>query len=544
MVNVLLITPLNVPFKDIKDEPSIKRKLAPKYPVGLLCIGAYLKKDVSEVNVKILDYNTVAPRYFAEPWEGKHLEGLLDYGQHSILQTPDIIGISALFESNYFDMRAITDYLRLRYPRSIIVMGGHLASACYKEFLEKFPSLDAICYGEGEISFTDLVYQFKEDFPFQFLKESPSWITREKIKDKGFFPWNMLVANLDDVPPYDLSMLEYPDDYSNTNDELFGLGNDNAGKDISMFATRGCPYHCIFCASQYIHGHRVRKYSVDRIKHDIMHYNLEYGITSFPFLDDHFLADKAMALEILLFIRARGFTCRIFNLNYLHVNRGIVTALYWTGSDRVVITLDGLNEGFLRKVVRKPADFKKAKHVIQMFREKGIPVISNIIIGFPGETETSIDQGMIDMMEMGANWYSILTATPLHGSELYEICKKKGYLPPGDDIFTIDYYHTVINTPDFTPDWIQKKAYEVNLFLNFVHNYDMSHGDYKTPLMLFERVIEKVEREHALAYYFAAICAKKLKLADKYFTYRGCYHYLCKKQPWAEWVKHFNLEEI
>jgi len=834
-VNVLLVTPLNVPFRDINDDGPTRRKMAPQYPIGNLCIGAYAKKMVPGTIVKIIDYNTVMPRYLAkyDGYDGEPcLAGLLDDGLQSISFIPDIIGISALFSSNYFDLGVTIDYLRRRYPESIIVSGGHLASACYKEFLESFPALTAICYGEGEIPFAELVYQYKEGEAYSYLLADPSWIIRSKVVDENFKPWNMLVSNLDSIPPYDLSMLEYPDDYSNTNDDLFGLGVDNAGKDIGMFATRGCPYYClagntiihtilgdylvkelvgkigvkvlsrdpetqnpiyvnavnirktrdnvdlvrihfddksyidctpdhkfkvfksknqyieesewdveakdlkpkqqvravrfeinkkgrvnvstrrdiclpradiiyealqnkplqdgerihhkdenpgndypdnlilttknkhipdwhpkisermkennptknmtpewgenisiansgkkrtyeqrlkyresklgvnnprynlssighgkthhksrvlnvnhkvisvtklpykedvycmeipgihwfyankvlvhncIFCASQFVHGHKVRKYSIDRIKQDILHYNKEYGITSFPFLDDHFLADKEMALEILNFVHDHGFVCRIYNLNYLHVDRDIIKALIKTGTDRATITIDGLNEEFLRKVVRKPANFKKAKEVIEMFREEKLPVLSNLIIGFPGETLESIDKGVKEMREMGANWYPILTATPLQGSELYEICKKNGYLPEGPERYALDYHKTWIKTPDWDSEWIQRKAYETNLYLNFVHNYDMKHGDFKTPLMFFERIINKVERNHAFAFYFAAICAKHLSREEgdqpwKYLEYRDEYYRLITKYPiWVQWIKYFNLEDL
>jgi len=196
-------------------------------------------------------------------------------------------------------------------------------------------------------------------------------------------------------------------------------------------------------------------------------------------------------------------------------------------------------------VVHKPANFRKAKEVIDIFREEGLTVLSNIIIGFPGESEESINTGVAKMMYMGANWYSVLTATPLHGSELYKVCKEKGYLPKGEEIFEIDYNKTAITTPEFTPAWIQWKAYETNLFLNFVHNYDMAIGEYNIPLGLFERVIEKVTDTHAFAYYYAAKCSKELGYTGQFNRYSKKYYEIVGKYAeWAEWAKHFNLEEL
>ncbi|MFH2043937.1 MAG: radical SAM protein [Pseudomonadota bacterium] len=565
MTNILLVTPLNVPFNETMawmnqnplnlDKNYIKRKIDPKYPVGNLCIGAYLKNNISDVKIKILDYNTVALRYLSNNKDELTRESFFDFGL-DILKTknmdfeyiPDIIGISALFSSNYFDMGALIEFFSRKFPKSLIVSGGHLSSACYSDFLKNYPDLMAVGYGECEIPFTKLVEAIKRGEAVNYLENDSSWITKKKLLDENFKPTNTLIKDLDEIPPYELEMLLHPDDYFNSNDDVFTLGTDNKSadeKDIAMFATRGCPYHCIFCASQFVHGHKVRKYSIERLKKDILHYNYKYGITSFPFIDDHFLANKQNAIEILDFIHENGFSSRIFNLAYIHVDRDIVKALKKTGSDRALITIDGMNEDFLRKTVRKPANFAKAKDVIKIFREEGLIVINNNIIGFPGETPEDIDRGVNTMLDMGANWYAILTAIPLQGSELYRICEEKGYLPKNESIYTTDFHKSVIQTSEFTPEWIQKKAYEINLHLNFVNNYDMRHNEYEIPLSLYERLLEKVIDTHAFAYYFGAICAKKLNYSDKYEKYKEKYYEMNGKYIfWKEWSNHFNLSDL
>ncbi|MBF0266085.1 MAG: B12-binding domain-containing radical SAM protein [Gammaproteobacteria bacterium] len=569
MTNVLLITPSNVPFKHTlewlvtSDEQSntanndfdaayIKRKLDPKYPVGNLCIGAYIKKLHSDTNVDILDYNIVNLSYLFSD-EDKNFTDFMNYGikliseKNKNFQTPDIIGISSLFSSTYIDMKATIDHFSNLYPEATIVAGGHLASSMNKDFLREFDGLDAVCYGEGEVPFEKLVEAHKQGDVAKYLHKDASWITSRKLATLMFEPSNTLLDDLDEIPPYELEMLLQYEEYFNSNDDVFSLGVDRTdnSKDLVMFATRGCPFRCIFCASQFVHGHKVRKYSMKRIQEDIHYYNKKYGITSFPFLDDHFLADKKFAVELMDFVADQGFSCRIFNLNYMHINEDIIRALIRTGSDRALITIDGLNQDFLRKVVRKPSSFKTARKVIQMFRNEGLVVLNNIIIGYPGETPEDIAKGVEDMRTMGANWHSILTAIPLPGSELHQICEDNNFLPDDESAFAIDYHTAVISTNDFSADWIKTKSYEINLDLNFVNNYDMSIGNYETALTLFERLLEKVIDTHAFAFYFAAICAKKLGDENKYDTYQKKYEEMVNKYSlWQNWAKHFDLQPL
>ena len=563
-MDILFITPLNLPWADtlkwqnskddIIDKQYIKRKLDPKYPVGNLCMASYLKKNMKNINVNILDYNTVALHYIHK-FSHCDVNKFYQYGIDLIKEKvgsknyyPKLICISSLFSSNYCDLGSLLSYLKKVFPDSIITTGGHLSAACYKEFLEKWSMyLDAVCYGEGEIPVLKLVNSILNYDVKQYLEDDDSWITVSKLSRPSFIPKNTLIENLDEIPPYELEMCLFYEDYFNTNQDVFSLGSDNIApneRDIAMFATRGCPYRCIFCASQFIHGHRVRKYSVKRLKDDMLLYNKKYGITSFPFLDDHFLHFKDHALELLNFIKENGFNSRIFNLAYIHVDKDIIKALKDTGSDRALITIDGLNEDFLRRVVRKPAHFKKAKEVINAFRDEKMVILNNVIIGFPGETPEMIEKGVKTMLDMGANWYQVLTAIPLHGSELYDICEKGGFIKSDCDLFNLDYHTSVIETKDFTSDWIKWKAYEINLRLNFVENYDMKHGEYEVPLSLYERIIDKVLDSHAFAYYYAALCAKYLGDINKYNTYREKYLYYSKDAFWENWINYFKLTDL
>jgi radical SAM superfamily enzyme YgiQ (UPF0313 family) len=191
-------------------------------------------------------------------------------------------------------------------------------------------------------------------------------------------------------------------------------------------------------------------------------------------------------------------------------------------------------------VVHKPANFKKAKEVIDICRSEEVTVMSNIIIGFPGETKEMIDEGVKTMLDMGADWYSVLVAVPFRGSELYEICREKGYLVREGQ----DYHDAVIETPEWTPKWIKWKAYEINLRLNFVENWNMRHGNCWEALELFERVIKMVP-DHAFSYWCAAECCRKIELFDRFYRYRDSYHKLYNRNSeWQGWAKHFKLKEI
>ena len=320
-MNILFIFPLNEPYNSIVNATQTPwksklsaykniKKLDCAYPTGLLSIAAYVKKSIPDVNIKILDINAVMVRVAQRKNECS--ESFDEYTREDLLKealsnldgfAPDIIGISLLFCSNYRDLGALAFFLRKAYQESLIVCGGHLASASYDRIYEDDFEIDAIVFGEGERPLLELTQARLEEKQVQYLEESPSWVTKEKAQSKSkFIPENKVIVDLDEIPPFDLSMLIFSDVYFNSTRYFFVIDSQSNHNEMFIFSTRGCPYKCVFCASQNVHGHKVRSYSVDRIKQDILYYHEKYNIDRFIFYDDHFLIYKKRAIEILNFI--------------------------------------------------------------------------------------------------------------------------------------------------------------------------------------------------------------------------------------------------
>ncbi len=311
-----------------------------------------------------------------------------------------------------------------------------------------------------------------------------------------------------------------------------------------LFSSRGCPHHCVFCASQNVHGHKVRFYSNARIKSDILHYSQKYGIRRFVFYDDHFLVDKNRAIEILDFITERGLIAEIPTPAFFALTPEVTQAMYRAGIREANITIESGNEHTLVNIMRKPANLKKAEEAVRNLHNAGIIAVSNILIGLPGETPESIEKGIDYLLTTEINWFQCFVTAPLPGSALYDICEQNNYFADYD-IYSMDFKKCVIKTADFDPEFIERKVYEMNLRLNFVNNYDMRCGNYGAALRLFERILTTVIDTHALAYYYAAICCQKLNLEDKHQRYCDKYAEMVDKFPfWQEWVRFLQLPNL
>ncbi|MFA5879335.1 MAG: radical SAM protein [Candidatus Margulisiibacteriota bacterium] len=564
-MNILFIFPLNEPFQTIigANKTAWKNKLNSyknikkldcAYPTGLLAISAYIKKHVPEANIKILDFNAVLNQIALRKYQD--LENFENYSYEEFFKEafshidgfiPQIIGISTLFCSNFQDLKFLTPFLKKNYQDSLIVGGGHMASSLYKQIFDDVDiKIDTISFGEGEIPMAELVKATIAGNQAEYIAFSPSWITKEKISsNKDFVPQNKLIEDLDEIPPYDLGMLVFPDVYFNSTKYFFVIESEEDKREMFTFTTRGCPYHCVFCASQNVHGHKVRSYSVERIKSDILYYNEKYKITRFVFYDDHFLVRKKRAMEILDFIHENNFIAEVPTPAFFSITEEVAAAMRRAGMKEVNITIESGNEDTLKNIIHKPGGLKQANEAVDFLHNEGIITVSNILIGLPGETKESIDKGLEYLLSTEIDWFQCFVVAPLPGSELFKICEENKYLVEDFDISTMDYKKCLIKTDDFSPEYIEKKAYDMNLILNFINNYNMRIGNYQTALKFFERIINAVIDTHAFAYYFAAKCCKELNLEEKYNIYKTKYEEMIRTYDfWQDYATQFNLEKL
>jgi radical SAM superfamily enzyme YgiQ (UPF0313 family) len=171
-------------------------------------------------------------------------------------------------------------------------------------------------------------------------------------------------------------------------------------------------------------------------------------------------------------------------------------------------------------------------------RELGIYTDVNILIGLPGETKQDIEDTRSFLKTISPNWFRINIATPLVGSEMFEIAVKNNYLK--DDYISGDFKKAVVETEDFTAEYIEEMSYILNLELNFVENSDFRLGNYEIALKGFENAI-RAKNDHAIAYYYAARCYEKLGNLEKAQHYMSSAKITAEKPFWRKYIDMFNI---
>jgi len=498
MVKVLFVIP---PYFNIDDFISKNRaNVLPAFtmPYGILSLDAYLKAQcISSVGTSILDLNVPLNEILKKPGvsQDEVLKMLVDTVRDRVSEfEPELVGISALFNSSFRYMENIAATVKSATDDIMVVAGGGLPSAAYKEMLEFCPSVDAICKGEGEMPMAALIDAGDR---YASCAMHPSWITREGVT-KGKVPGHTFVQNLDDIPPLDYSGLDL-DNYNSRSIDKRYIGEKK--REMAIHTSRGCPFLCVFCSNPSLHGKAVRTMSIDRVAAEVKRMRDEFGLTVLMIEDDHFFHDKERAKEIMRRLIVLDIRIEFPNGVAVYAIDDEVAELFSkAGVSTVALAVESGSDYVLNHIIKKPLKKRLIKPAVEALRRHAVQSHVFIVIGLPGEMPEHRDETLRMMLDSGFDWAHIYCAIPIFGSRLYDICTANGYIESSNPL---DFINTksVIRAPGVDPDEIEKVAYEMNLKANFIYNYNVKIGNYPTAINYFKNVCEKYPG-HAFAHYY------------------------------------------
>ncbi len=522
-----------------KANGTIRGNVSTDMPLGAMSLSAYLKaKCQVPVEIKVVDFNVLLAQCEDFPF------GSFEDYFRSVLSAPEwmgfnptMCGTSALFNPSYGSLLDLAKVCKQLFPKTLMMSGGGIPTNLYKKLFEDSPHYDALCYGEGEVPLLQLV---EAEDRLAFLEGSPSWITRSKASRSVQYK-HVFVDPLDEIPQFDYEAINVPS--YDTNPAMVAYAPSGRKlRAIHVMTSRGCPYMCNFCGQHTVHGRKMRYYSVARVEKDFQHLVREYEASTLVFQDDHLMGDPERAKQIFRMTAKLGVQ-GVFQNGLLieKLDREMLETLRPL-TDHLVLPVESGSQRVLRQIMHKPLRLNTVPRVVNDCRDLGIYVTCNILIGNPGETKQDIEDGRNFLSQLNANWFIILIATPLAGTEMFETCTKNDWLDVNDLLFS-EFKKANVTTDQFDAAYIQHMMYELNLDLNFVRNPDMRLGNFKTALKGFLNVIRS-KSDHCFAHYYAGRCYEKLGEHDKASHHLDIALQSAHDPFWQKWLAIFPQVEI
>ncbi|GFI16218.1 2-hydroxyethylphosphonate methyltransferase [Lachnospiraceae bacterium] len=537
--NLLFIVPPCVSIAELTPDKNrvFAGKIRKEMPLGALSLATYMEK-YTQSRVAVLDLNL---KFYELVSSGRidEINTPEKYIRDFICQLKDtkfdFCGISAIFSPTFGYLRIISDIVKEIFPDIVVVAGGGVPSNLMQEVFNNSPNIDIISYGEGEIGIAGFVNSENEQ---EYLEKSPSLMTYKKL-DKGFRHSFEFVENLDDIPPLDFSLIEF-EKYSSH------VHAQDSKKVIAMplMFSRGCPFNCCFCASHSIHGKKVRYNSLERIKSDIKLFADKYHVNTITVWDDNFFVDKERAIDLFDYFMKLNLKVEFVNgFPVYQMDDDMAKRLKMSGIDVVTLAIESGNPRVLKDIIHKPLKLEMVPRAIACLNKYDIYSKGLFVIGFPGETLDDIQMTMDFIHNSGLNWVDIFIASPLPGSELYDICRAGGYLKD-TDLAVCDFWQGNIETENFGAGQIEEIQVYNTIKKDFVYNLDMKNQNWERALANFEYVIN-ANHKNPFAYYYGAKAAEKIGMMDKAHRYFEIYLDIRKNnKEWERIFQKFESESV
>jgi|LSQX01.1.fsa_nt_gb radical SAM superfamily enzyme YgiQ (UPF0313 family) len=343
-----------------------------------------------------------------------------------------IVGISCFSEQRVSTYRLV-EYIRSLSKDVLIVIGGPHTNFLYKQVLENYP-IDAIIFGEGEITFLELAKAYMSKKPLTEVKglalKSENGIVLTKKRE--------FIADLDSIP---FPEYKYFKDTKYASINWFRdleVGNTKAKelKWTAIVGSRGCAYDCSFCSTPMFWERKWRKRSPKNIVDEIEFLNKEYGYEFIDFSDDILTLDQQWTIDI-----CKELINRNINISWnccTRVDAVSVELLKWMKDAGCLFTAYGI-ESFSAKIldsVNKKVTKDKIYQACEISNKVGMNIEFLLIVGSPGETDETIGETiqLIKEAKPFAVAPSIMTIFP--GTKLYQGAVEDGFI--SDDYWLSD----------------------------------------------------------------------------------------------------------
>lgn len=326
-------------------------------------------------------------------------------------EAPDIVGITVM-TSKYGSALDVSRLVKKLDPHIPVVWGGIHPTLMPEDCL-KHPEVDIVARGEGEYSFLELVRNLdKLDRIMGISYKADSKIIHNPVRP--------LIPNLDELP---LPAKHLILDNEKMPSEAFG----------NIFASRGCPYKCIFCGAHLMWSRRVRYRSPDKVVEEIRDVQSKFHTSYFGLDDDTFSLNKKFVEELCTqLIKQR------LNINWRCNTRAdavtddIIKKMKRAGCDSINMGVEvGTDEAMTR--LKRGLNMQQIREANRILRANGILLEAGFMIGFPWETKEDIQKTADFMKELDPFLPSAAIVTPYPGTELYDMAVSEGIIPANPD---------------------------------------------------------------------------------------------------------------
>jgi radical SAM superfamily enzyme YgiQ (UPF0313 family) len=347
-----------------------------KFPLGLAYIAGIAQKF--HIDVTVID------------------ENIGDELHTGKIATADLIGLTITTPAYPRALEIIKICNENRKRGSLLFCGGHHPTFCAEALFDA--GIDLVFREEADISFTQFLDAILINKPWTETLGISYHSPQKQIIHNPFMP---LISDLDSIPfpawsPF--SIAKYPV--------------------LSVTTSRGCPYHCSYCAAAQFWHNQIRYRSIANVLAEIDELLAFTPVKEIKFQDSVFTMNKTRTKALL-----NQFIAKKYTFSWSCETRAdvldfeLIQLMQKSGCKSIMVGLESGSQSVLDLNNRKMniASFIDICHTITHL---GIGLRISVIFGLPSENSTTVEETLTLLKKISPNVIFLNLATIYPGCTL------------------------------------------------------------------------------------------------------------------------------
>jgi anaerobic magnesium-protoporphyrin IX monomethyl ester cyclase len=312
-------------------------------------------------------------------------------------------------------------------------------------------SLDAAICGEPESASVELAESIFSDDARALADIKGLWWRDSGIKKNPPRPFE---EDLDSIPfPY--RDVKYANSY---------FYRDGETPFLTVLASRGCPYDCIYCPYPVSQGNRFRARTPGNVIEELLHEKKQRNYKMVLFRDPVFSFNRERTIELCRLIKEKVKVMWRCETACLNVDDELLDIMKASGCIGINFGIETGSPALIGKYAKKSGGLDRIKKVFAHCRNIGIGAIGFFIVGLPGETRATMRETLKFAIEIDPAEVNFTTATPFPGTKLNRMMRENGRIT-GDEFEDFRIYGCMSGVEDMKPQEVRSEL--IKMYLAF-----------------------------------------------------------------------------
>ena len=371
------------------------------------------------------------------------------------------LGVTVLTGAPIRDALKVTRAVKQARPNLPIVWGGWHPSLFPEQCLTE-PDVDAVVVGQGEETFAEIVDRYAAGQSLEGVFGCAYRAPQSAVVNPP-----RPFRDVNDLPPHDYTLIDVQRYFAPKRKRQF-----------DYISSQGCRFRCTFCADPAVFKRGWYGLEPERMARELAAHHRTYRFEEIAFQDETFFTSRARVEAIADAFIAAGlnvaWTATMRADQGTRLDDALLAKCRRSGLRRVMIGVESGSPEMLKRI-KKDITIPQVFDSARKCKRHGIGAILNFIVGFPGESDDSVQETLDVAARLRAISpdfeASIFYFRPYPGNPIADELLRSGYEFPATLEAWADFDYVGGHE-----DWVTREQWQRIERFKFYQRYAFGHN--------------------------------------------------------------------